>query len=94
MYLLASEDGHGSVRADGSPKIAVEYHIDVWLIVGGFKTASGWIAAGHNALQTLAPAAEVILEAEDGGRSRIEVTAVDGNRAEIRFPDALPSLPS
>ncbi|NNE24151.1 MAG: hypothetical protein HKN11_16230 [Rhizobiales bacterium] len=85
MYLLAGEDGHGTVCADGSIKFAVDYHFDVWLRVGGFKTTRGWIAAGHTALQGLIPAAQVYLEAEDGRRWRIEVTEVSGNRAEVRF---------
>lgn len=94
MFLLASEEGHGSVSAVGSSKIAVDYHIDIWLTVGGFKAASGWIAAEHAVLQGLVPAAEVLLETADGGRWRIELTEVDGNRADIRFPDELPSPPT
>lgn len=93
MFLLASEEGRGSVCADGSPKIAVDYHFDIWLAVGGFKAASGWIAAEHAALQGLVPAARVFLEVEDGDRWRIELTGVTGNRAEIRFPGELPNPP-
>ena len=93
MYLLDSEDGRGAVFGDGSLKIAVDYHFDVWLTVGGFKSARGWIAAEHTVLQGLVPAAEVLLETADGGRWRIELTEVDGDRAEIRFPDGLPSPP-
>jgi len=90
MYLLAAEDGHGAVCADGSKKIAVEYHFDVWMRVGGFRTTRGWIAAEHTALQGLVPAAQVFLETGDGRRWRIEVTEVSGNRAEVRFADWLP----
>ena len=87
MFLLTSEAGHGSVQADGSSKLAVVYHIDVGLLVGGFKAASGWVVAEHSVLHGLVPAAEVFLETEDGTRSRIELTDVDGDRAEVRFPD-------
>ena len=90
MYLLGAEDGRGVVRADGSGEIAVEYHFEIWLSVGGYKTARGWITAEHAVLQGLVPAAEVLLETGDGGTWRIEVTGVSGDRAEVRFPDRSP----
>ena len=87
MKQLVAEDGRGVVFADGSTELAVDYHIETWLKPGGFKISRGWISAEHHILQSLVPAAEAILETEDGSRWPIELTEVKGDRADVRFPN-------